>query len=241
MGMLSDPDGAIEMLDAFVRAIDEYDKAEDHFPRLARRSLYDNVMRTQGAIQRIALAVEPGVDHDFSPGSVMQFGNARDVALHIRGLIESEQRLAAILEPIGPRLAARGLHPTVWNAAATLWDGRHYREAISAAGTGIDLALQAKLGRNDVTGTPLIQEAFSADPPKAGRPRLRFNRYERDTQDWTNAHEGARHLGVGCMMRIRNLTTHSLDQPQEGEALEQLAALSVFARLLDDADLESAS
>jgi hypothetical protein len=240
MGMVSDPDEAMKMLDAFIEAIDAYEKAAASFPGIARREPYDNVMRKQGAIQRIAEAVQPGVKHDFSPGSVMQFGNARDVALHIKGLIESEKKLAAILEPVGPRLAARGLHPAVWNAAAALWDGRHYREAISAAGTGVDLALQAKLDRNDVTGKALIQEAFSSDGPKAGHPRLRFTRYEPGTQDWKNAHEGALHFGMGCMMLIRNLKTHSLDQPGETEALEQLAALSVFARLLDDADVETA-
>jgi hypothetical protein len=239
--MLSDPDGALRMLDAYLDAIDQYDKAHEFFDAKPGRNLYDEVMRRQAAIQRIAQAAEPGVEHDFSPGSVFQFGNGRDVALHIKGLIESEKEVAAILEPVGPRLAARGLHPIVWNTAAALWGGRHYREAIAAAATGVDLALQAKLDRNDVTGTVLIQEAFSSEEPKAGRPRLRFTRYERGTPDWKNAHEGALHFGVGCMMQIRNLQTHSLDTPEESEALEQLAALSVFARLIDKADRQDAT
>jgi Protein of unknown function (Hypoth_ymh) len=54
------------------------------------------------------------------------------------------------------------------------------------------------------------------------------------TPDWTSQHEGAGFLGMGCAQAIRNLTTHGA-QPDEQTALEQLATLSLLARLIDKA------
>jgi hypothetical protein len=42
---------------------------------------------------------------------------------------------------------------------------------------------------------------------------------------------------VGCFAAIRNIASHTLDEPPEQEALERLAALSVFARMIDEAEL----
>lgn len=42
------------------------------------------------------------------------------------------------------------------------------------------------------------------------------------------------------MMAIRNLATHDLNEPDEQVALEQLAALSVLARWIDDAKVKTA-
>src|SRR3982751_4484410 len=40
---------------------------------------------------------------------------------------------------------------------------------------------------------------------------------------------------VGCFKTIRNIVTHSTIQPEEQLALEQLAALSVLARWIEEA------
>ena len=66
-------------------------------------------------------------------------------------------------------------------------------------------------------------------------PRLRFLRIDRNERpdDWTSAHEGAMHLGMGCAQGIRNPQAHPSDDITEQEALEQLAALSVLARWVD--------
>ena len=47
------------------------------------------------------------------------------------------------------------------------------------------------------------------------------------------------HLGMGCAQGIRNPQTHPSDDITEQEALEQLAALSVLARWVDECDVVS--
>lgn len=42
------------------------------------------------------------------------------------------------------------------------------------------------------------------------------------------------HLGMGCAQGIRNPQAHPSDDITEQEALEQLAALSVLARWVDE-------
>ena len=71
-------------------------------------------------------------------------------------------------------------------------------------------------------------------------PRLRFPDIDRGERpdDWTSAHEGAMHLGMGCVQGIRNPRAHSSEDITEQEALEQLAVLSVLARWVDNCAFE---
>lgn len=163
-----------------------------------------------------------------------------DACDRLIGNLESAGAVAAILRPQGPQLAAAGLHRGVWNTAATLWDGGHRREAVQTAATYVDTAIQAKAGRSDVSGTKLAGEVFSLEPPKAGRPRLRFRDFDEGSLDWISAHEGAQGLARGCASGIRNLVTHSLDQPSEQVALEYLATLSALARWVDRMEVVAA-
>ena len=71
---------------------------------------------------------------------------ARGAAVLTLGAIEHQAYLEAILGPIGPQLAARDLHPIVWSAAAGLWDGGHYPQAVQTASVAVEGHLQAKLG-----------------------------------------------------------------------------------------------
>ncbi|MGA9077854.1 MAG: TIGR02391 family protein [Acidimicrobiales bacterium] len=51
--------------------------------------------------------------------------------------------------------------------------------------------------------------------------------------------DGARFFAMGCAMRIRNLVTHRSTVPDEQTCLEMLAALSVLARWIDEAEVET--
>lgn len=153
---------------------------------------------------------------------------------HLRSAEEAERIIGAA----GPRLAAAHFHPWIWNAAVSLWDDGHRREAVQAAAAALfDSHLPAKLGvPRGKSAKDLVAQAFSTDPPAAGSPRLRLTDYPDPSPDWTSQHEGARFFGMGCAQLIRNLVTHGA-QPGEQEALEQLAALSLLARLIDRAKL----
>ncbi len=132
------------------------------------------------------------------------------------------------------------MHPWVWGVAASLWDDGYRREAVQAAATAVfDSHLPAKLGVPKGVQPRDLANAFSTDPPTATQPRLRLPDYTPGDKDWTSAHDGAKFLGFACAAGVRNLTTHSVDQPVEQVALEALAALSLFSRWSDEATVET--
>jgi hypothetical protein len=157
-------------------------------------------------------------------------------ARQLAGRLDSADEAQQILGPVGPKLAAANLHPWIWNAAVNLWDDGHLREAVQAAAAALlDSHLPAKLGvPPGKSAKDLVTQAFSTNPPTSANPRLRLADYPDPSPSWTSQHEGAQFLGMGCAQLIRNLVTHGA-QPDEQTALEQLASLSLLARLVDRA------
>lgn len=134
-------------------------------------------------------------------------------------------------------MSAASLHPWIWNAAVSLWDNGYRREAVQAGATALfDQHLPAKL---EVPGPPSakdrVGQVFSTDPPSPGKPPLRLDDYPEPSPNWTSQHQGTKFFGMGCAQHVRNLATHTGAQPDEQSALEQLAALSGLARLIDRA------
>lgn len=167
--------------------------------------------------------------------SALQLRHAFEEAL-VRHSWTAQSAMAAAPGAERVAVATSALHPWVWDAARDLWGNDHRREALQAACTGLNEHLQHKLGRNDMSDRKLIAEAFSEKPPTEGRARLRFPELNRETAE--SMRQGASSLGVGCFAAIRNVITHNLAQPEKAEALEQLAALSLFARWVERATVE---
>lgn len=168
--------------------------------------------------------------------------NQFDVAQEAAGALGWAAKEEAIMGFSGPRLAAASLHPWIWEPAARLWDNGHRREAIQAAATALfDQWTPTKLGREHDTkgGKDLMGQAFTTKDPEPGAPRLRIPNYVKGSADWTSVHEGAMHLGQGAAQAIRNVSTHSTDEPDEDKALEMLATLSLVARMVDEAIVET--
>ena len=130
--------------------------------------------------------------------------------------------------------APAGLHPIVRHACSQLVADGHHRQAVENAARAVEQQLRSKLKVNSGTGSQLVA-AFSPQEPKRSEPRLRFQQFEPGSDSWRNAHEGALHFGKGCYMRLRNLYTHHVE-PTEAEATEALAAFSLLARWVDEAD-----
>jgi hypothetical protein len=191
-------------------------------------------------IKRIAARADAELVAKMEPrhsGYSWSYHSTQEASRQLAGLLSSLEEELQILGPRGPKLAAANLHQWVWNAAVSLWDDGHRREAVQAAATAVfDQRLPAKLG---VTVQPSakerISQAFSTDSPSPGKPRLRLDDYPDPSPNWTSQHEGARFFGMGCAQLIRNLATHTGAQPDEQSALEELAALSALARLIDRA------
>ncbi|MFF5757497.1 TIGR02391 family protein [Streptomyces longwoodensis] len=151
------------------------------------------------------------------------------------------QRDAEVRERLGdtaPQLSAASLHPWVWSAAKVLWRDGHFREAVTAAARKVNRETQNKVGRRDVTETPLFQSVFSKDAPKPGQPRLRLMTDD-GSDTFRSVQRGAAAFAEGCYAGIRNPNSHEDGLPElpQHEALEQLAAFSVLARWVDTATL----
>lgn len=154
------------------------------------------------------------------------------------GALEHHATEQLIFEGSGPKLRADQLHPWVWDAARLAWGSGHRRHSIQTAATRIDEETKNKLGRFDISGTPLGQQAWSDKPPTAEAKRLRPVGFgSAGDEDYDSALNGARSLHAAVMSRIRNLATHSTEEIEEQVALEQLAALSLLARWIDEAEV----
>jgi hypothetical protein len=108
-----------------------------------------------------------------------------------------------------------------------------------AASKAVNAMLQAKMSRHDIAEVALVQDAWSKNPPLDGKPRLRFPTID-DEKTRESMTQGASSFGVGCFQAIRNPVGHLPDEQHElteQDALERLAALSLFARWIEQATL----
>ena len=133
---------------------------------------------------------------------------AMDVFGSIRGRTYAAL-MAAATEDQQNRMVVRvvDLHPWIAEAAESLFDDGHYSQAILAAAQNLEVRWRKLLRVSDGSFSDLATRSFSADAPKAGRPRLRFPEAGSDAKSdpWKNAHLGAMKYAEGCAMRIRNL------------------------------------
>lgn len=164
-------------------------------------------------------------------------GTIRQAIYANRAGIEVIRRLGP---PPGPQLRADALHPTVWDAAKSFWRSEHYLAAVDHGADAVNAALQKRLGRRDISNTRLAQQAFTLNPPEPGKPRLRL--WPDDgSETYTSIHAGARDFAAGCFEALRNVAAHERGQELgEQEALEQLAAFSIVARWVEQADVDVA-
>ena len=153
--------------------------------------------------------------------------------------IESINRQAEIRENLGetaPDLRADKMHPWIWEGARSLWESGHYAEAVGAAAKKLNAETQNKVRRRDVSETDLVNQAFSDDAPAAGKLRLRPVGDD-GGKTARSVRRGIRAFAEGCFAAIRNPVSHDGCELSEVEALERLAAFSVLARWIDQAEL----
>jgi uncharacterized protein (TIGR02391 family) len=164
----------------------------------------------------------------------------REAALRCREAIDREEEIRSNLGESAPALSAAELHPWVWSGASSLWQSKHFREAVEGALKKVNAETQNKVGRRDVSETDLFKQAFSLDRPAIGKPRLR--RMASDgSKTYDSVQRGAMNLAEGIFVGIRNPLSHeAVQELGEQQALEYLAALSVLARWVDEASIEVA-
>lgn len=207
-------------------------------------SSHFKLLQLQPYVEQIAAVVDPDepADRFKLQGQAWEWRKAEEAAERLAGILNQSDRRAALFRSKGPSLTAEGLHPWVWNAARERWDDGYYSDAVTAAAEAVQHRTRVRLGRKDLKGTKLYEQAFSGDEPTEANPRLRFARIDpEDTDTWRSAHRGAMHLGIASAMGIRNLAAHHQADLSEQEALEQLAVLSVLARWVDASERHPSS
>lgn len=176
------------------------------------------------------------------PAKDREFRWLRDQAVRARVLIQRGEELSQHLGTDAPDMDASNLHPWAWERSKSLWHSGHYHEAVMEAAKTINHEAQKKLGRRDLSERKLFNDAFSTNPAKPGAPKLRLAKND-GGDTYANLHQGARAFAEGLYAGIRNPGMH---QPQENHggqqqlALEQLAAFSLLARWIDQAEVETA-
>lgn len=173
-----------------------------------------------------------------------EFAQERDACMRLLARIASHEEIANLLgdSAASPQLAASSMHEKVWGAARTQWSTGHRHEAVLAAAKAVNSLLQQKVGRRDLSESKLVRETFSNKPAEPGKPRLRFQGVA-DDQTRESLRQGAMDFGAGCFAAIRNPVGHlpndQLELPEQ-DALERLAALSLFSRWIDESSVELA-
>jgi hypothetical protein len=162
----------------------------------------------------------------------------REAAQRALAQLERDDEIRERLGDAAPQLDAGHMHPWVWQGARSLWQSRHYDEAVRAAAIKVNAEIQNKLARRDIAETALFREAFTPDSPQPGRPRLRLSQDD-GSQSFRSLHRGVMAFAEGCYAALRNPGSHDpQDDLPEDEALERLAAFSVLARWVDQAAIE---
>jgi hypothetical protein len=196
-----------------------------------RTKLAHDVVTAMGEMGLAARVVE----HEEGVYGGHPFTQARVALVEAIAILAQREELAEIVGPVGPRLSASELHPTIWGAAARLWDDGHLRAAVQTAATALEGLLQHIAGPG-VSGENLAI-LFSGDDPTAGSPRLRLRDLDPASKTWRSAHGGAAALLRGAFLGVRNLVSHpGWPDPSSRQALEMLAVLSYVAHLVDRSD-----
>ncbi len=168
------------------------------------------------------------------PGSLNRWSQHTEACHRAIAQLANEERLRRILGDSGPKINAGTLHPWIWDAARSLWQSGHYRQAVAQAAIRVNAELQDKIGRRDISEADLFIQAFSNDAPKEGAPRLRHIG-DIDSRTDQSLRRGTRAFADGCYAAIRNPISHEAGDLSEPEALENLAAFSILARWVERA------
>ena len=92
----------------------------------------------------------------------------------------------------------------------------------------LDALVKMRSGRDDLSGTELMQAVFS---PK--NPVLRFSELQTDSE--RSEQQGMMYLYAGAMLALRNPRAHGLVPDTAESAIEYVGLISLLAKALDRA------
>ncbi|VEI23674.1 Protein of uncharacterised function (Hypoth_ymh) [Rothia aeria] len=194
----------------------------------------DEIIKSAQIIEQILDRVIPAWRNYLEKRNNRRWQAHRQVALRAVSEIEHREEIAEKLGDKAPKISAAALHPWVWESARSLWQSGHYRTAVQTAVTKLNAETQNKVGRRDVSEKALFSESYSSNAPEPGKARLRPANDD-GGKTASSIRRGIASLAEGLYAAIRNPASHDLlDELEEHVALEQLAAVSMLARFVDD-------
>ncbi len=193
------------------------------------------------SIETILDRVIPGWRAVEEPDDTGRWQQHRRAAIRAIAELEEAAELREMLGDDAPTINANRMHPWAWEGARSMWASGHYGQAVVDALKRVNAEAQNKTGRHNISETDLFKQLFTTDAPKPGAPRLRL--MDDDGSDtYKSVHRGAWSLAEGLFAGIRNVVSHTVAETEADEQLplEQLAAVSVLARWVADARVETA-
>ncbi len=235
-----------EQLTAFVRDTHPENQSSDGFitSQTAPRCGRDRAIELTEIVRPVLQRLYPEWRSENPESNVDEFAPERDAAKRLLARIERSEEVESKLggSDTSPRISAAELHPLIWKAAEAQWSTGHRHEAVLAAAKAVNSHLQTKVNRRDVSEVDLVRQAFSDKDPEPGKARLRFTHIA-DEQTRSSMRQGAMDFGAGCFAAIRNPVGHRPNEEielTEQSSLERLASLSLLARWIDEADVQTA-
>jgi Protein of unknown function (Hypoth_ymh) len=179
-------------------------------------------------VNRVLSSLTP--DHDKVTGKALaDHETAVPVAERALELINATQTMrTSERDSGGPMLPMALLDPLVRDAARRHWNTGHYRIAVGEASTNVDRYTQRRLGRFDVSGSALMGDAFSLNPPEPGKPRLRCPG-GLASESVRSQQVGALNYSKACFMAMRNPAHHQKGDWNPLTAFHFLVSLSQVA------------
>jgi uncharacterized protein (TIGR02391 family) len=132
-----------------------------------------------------------------------------------------------VVEPLNA-LCKLDLHPEIERAAGTSFRDGHYANAVEDACKALESLVKLRSGKDDLSGTALMQTVFSPD-----KAVLKFNRLR--SQNEQDEQKGMMLLYSGAMLAVRNPRAYEIIKDNGEMALEYIAFLSLLAKSLDKA------
>jgi hypothetical protein len=173
------------------------------------------------------------------PDAVISHHYKDEAAHELLVLLESRDEMARMLEGSVPSLKASALHEWVWGAARRSWESGDFADSVRSAAHDVFINHLVGILAADETATPeVLCEALLPDAPTPKSARLRVSDFPQDSTEYTAAQTRAHRLGVFCATLVRGSSLLTSPESWEVQAFEALAALSMFARLIDGARLE---
>jgi hypothetical protein len=232
-----------QKLEAFLALCEEYQaaRAVRGDPRAPdTKPIIDKVDDAVPTVEQVIRKLDPDLlTDDF--GVAVHLGGLNGTARQTRkalAVLRDREEWKVNLAPDSPSLTADEFHPTVWKAAADVWDTGEYKMAAQAACISLSAHIKEKAGSPPLNERALVQQVFSVDEPKPGQSRLHFPGDHSD-ENWKSRQQGLHLVAQGAFAGIRNIATHDKTAWTEHEALEHLAVLSVVARWADETRLVS--